>query len=203
MSTKVYVEGGGDTNASRTHCREGFSEFFQRAGFKGRMPRIIAGGSRQQAFDLFCTALKNATSSEFVVLLVDAEEPVAEGSGVWKHLENRDSWDCPHGANEENTHLMVQCMETWFLADKTTLATFFGDGFSLNSLPANTSIEQVSKRDVLEGLKNATRGCEKKGIYGKGQHSFKILALLDPVRVVNSSPHAERLIRAMKRKIEG
>ena len=180
MSTKIYVEGGGDTNELRTRCREGFSEFFRKAGFEGRMPRIIAGGGRQQAFELFRTALKNTKLDEFVVLLVDAEDPVAEGSGVWNHLESRDGWDSPQGADEENTHLIVQCMESWFLADKEILAAFFGVGFKPSALPANTSIEQISKQDVLEGLKKATRACEKKGEYGKGRHSFKILAKLSP-----------------------
>ena len=98
---------------------------------------------------------------------------------------------------------MVQCMEAWFLADKATLANFFGDGFNLNALPANTSIEQISKQDVLKGLENATWGCEKKGVYGKGQHSFKILAKLSPDKVIGSSPHAERLIHAMKHRTGG
>lgn len=202
MSVKVYVEGGGDNKATQTRCRQGFSEFFSKAGFTRRMPGIIAGGGRQQAFDLFSTALENTDSREFVFLLVDAEDPVAEGSGVWNHLENRDGWNCPQGADEENTHLMVQCMESWFLADKDSLADFFGNEFKLNALPANARIEQISKQDVLKGLKRASRACEKKGEYGKGQHSFRILALLDPNKVINASPHAERLIHAMSRRAE-
>ncbi len=93
-------------------------------------------------------------------------------------------------------------MESWFLADKKILAAFFGDGFNLNALPANASIEEVSKKDVLQGLKKATRACKKKGEYGKGQHSFKILALLDPNRVINASPHAEHLIQSLRRRAE-
>lgn len=202
MSAKVYVEGGGDNKATQTRCRQGFSEFFRKAGFTGHMPGIIAGGGRQQAFDLFRKALKNADSNKFVVLLIDAEDSVAEGNGVWDHLESRDGWDRPPGADEENSHLMVQCMESWFLADKETLAAYFGNDFKLSALPANASIEEILKRDILQGLKKATRACEKKGEYGKGQHSFKILALLNPDSVINASPHAERLIHALRRRAE-
>jgi len=202
VSTKVYVEGGGDNKATQTRCRQGFSEFFRKAGFAGHMPAIVAGGGRQQAFDLFRKALKNADSDKFVVLLVDAEDSVAEGNGVWDHLESRDGWDRPPGADEENSHLMVQCMESWFLTDKKVLSAFYGGEFKLNALPANPNIEQVSKRDVLEGLKKATRNCERKGEYGKGRHSFKILALLDPDRVINASPHAVRLIHSLRRGAE-
>ncbi len=166
------------------------------------MPRVVAGGSRRQAFDLFRTALKNAGSDEFVVLLVDAEEPVVEGNGVWSHLENRDGWGIPQGAEEENAHLMVQCMESWFLADKEILAAFFGEGFKPNALPANPRIEQISKQEVLEGLKRATRSCGKGGGYGKSQHSFRILALLDPDNVIHASPHAAHLIDAMRNRVE-
>lgn len=200
MSTKVYVEGGGNAKALRTLCRQGFSEFFRKAGFKGRMPRIIAGGSRQQAFGLFSTALKNANSDDFIVLLVDAEAPVTTENGVWAHLESRDGWISPQGADNENAHLMVQCMESWFLADKQSLAAFFGVGFKESALPANMDIEQISKQDVFDGLKKATRECEKKGEYGKGPHSFKILTMLNPDKVANASPHAERLIHKLRRR---
>ena len=32
------------------------------------------------------------------------------------------------GATDEQAHLMVQCMEAWFLADRETLAAVFGRG---------------------------------------------------------------------------
>lgn len=76
MNTRIYVEGGGDNNALRTLCRQGFSEFFRKAGLEGMMPRIIASGSRNNAFSNFCTALNNANTGDFIVLLVDAEGPV-------------------------------------------------------------------------------------------------------------------------------
>ena len=194
MTIKIYVEGGGDGRELRARCRRGFSSFFGKANLIGRMPQVIACGSRQRSCDRFTAALRSASDKKLVVLLVDSEGPVTESSGPWFHLRNRDGWDKPAGATDENAHLMVQCMEAWFLADKSCLAALFGDGFNRNALPGNQSIEEVAKADVLDGLKRATRQCSSKGAYGKGRHSFDILAEIDPAKVQTASPHAKRLI---------
>ncbi len=199
MRLKVYVEGGGDGKSLRPRCREGFSSFFAKANLAGRMPRVIACGGRESAFDKFCTALGSRKAEEFIVLLVDSEAPVADGSGPWLHLRTRDGWEQPDGAADENAHLMVQCMEAWFLADKDRLAAFFGQDFNRDALPGRPEIEDVAKRDVLEGLKRATRQC-KKGEYGKGRHSFDILERIDPAQVMIASPHANRLVQTMREK---
>ena len=99
-----------------------------------------------------------------------------------------------------NAHLMVQCMEAWFLADKDCLAAFFGRGFNRNALSHNPDIEQVAKTDVLEGLKGATRRCKSKGEYGKGRHSFEILSEIDPEKVLAASLHAMRLVHTLRAK---
>ena len=199
MKVKVYVEGGGDGKSLQARCREGFSSFFAKANLAGRMPRVIACGSRETAFDKFCTALESRTVEEFVVLLVDSEDPVAEGSGPWLHLSTRDRWTKPDDATDENAHLMVQCMEAWFLADKDRLATYFGQGFNRNALPGRREIEDVAKGDVLERLKRATRQ-SKKGEYGKGRHSFEILEQINPDNVIAVSPHARRLVETLRQE---
>ena len=137
---------------------------------------------------------------EFIVLLVDSEGPVAEGSGPWSHLEASDGWDRPEDATDENAHLMVQCMEAWFLADRSCLATFFGQGFDPNALPGNRNLEEVAKTDVLRGLKKATRQCRPKGEYGKGRHSFDLLSEIDPASVMDASPRASRLVATLRKK---
>ena len=193
MNLKVYVEGGGDGRELHSKCRQGFRSFFCKAGLAGRMPRVIACGGRQKAYDKFRSALGSAKEQEFIVLLVDGEDPVAKGSGPWLHLRTRDNWDKPDSATDDNAHLMVQCMETWFLADKDALEKYFGDGFSENSLPRRREVEDVSKRDIERGLIMATRQSGM-GRYHKGRHSFAILAKLDPEKVTAASPHAKRLV---------
>ena len=115
-----------------------------------------------------------------VVLLVDSEGPTSEGLGVWSHLKDRDKWNPPEGVFDDNAHLMVQCMEAWFLADRETLAGFFGTGFQSSALPGRTDVENVSKKRLFDALQNATRKCRPKGRYDKGRHSFELLGQLDP-----------------------
>ena len=197
MKCKVYVEGGGNTKTTRTACRKGFSEFFGRAGLR---PRMMPCGGRGEAYDDFRDALRAAHDGEFVILLVGSEEPVAEGSDPWTHLGNRaaDRWSRPREAGDDSAQLMVQCMEAWFLADKDSLARFFGAGFNRSALPARQDVENVPKDDIEAGLKMATRRCGKKLTYHKGRHSFAILAELDPGKVTAASPHAKRLVDAIR-----
>ena len=200
MKVKMYVEGGGDNRFLRAQCREGFRDFFCKAGLMGHMPRIVASGGRVKAFEDFRNALKKAGAEDFIVLLVDSEDSVGVEEGSWAHLKRRDNWDKPVAATDENAHLMVQCMESWFLADQDELATFFGDGFHPKALPARPKVEDISKKDVMDSLKAASRHCGKKGEYNKGRHSFNILSCLDPAKVTASSPHAKRLIATLIRK---
>lgn len=200
VELRLYVEGGGDSKLLRTACRQGFSEFLGKAGLTGHMPRIVACGGRKQAYDDFCTALSNG---EKALLLVDSEDHVTTAS-PWQHLLIRtgDQWPTPAGAREEHCHLMVQCMESWFLADRQTLQTFFGQGFKANALPAAAnSMESIAKQEVYQSLEKATKACKTKGAYGKGEHSFKLLALIDPSKVAVASSWAKRFIDEMKKQM--
>ena len=200
MRTRLYVEGGGDRKLSRTKCRQAFRAFLLNAGLEGRLPRIFASGSRQQAYDDFRHAHGAARGDDLAVLLVDSEGPVAKDAGPWRHLKDRDGWDNPDGADDDHVHLMVQCMEAWFLADRAALARYFGDGFSDNSLPRRAQVEAVSKQDLERGLNAATRNSRPKGTYRKGRDSFAILADLDPDKVANASPRAKRFLETLRAK---
>ena len=197
---KLYVEGGGDTAALHNECRKGFRVFLENAGIKGNLPRIVACGSRADAYDSFCTALKNG---DHAVLLVDSETPVSKQHQAgkpetwqpWEHLKQRDQWEKPFGASDDDCHLMVQCMESWFLADRAALEEFFGQGFKPSALPAESnSPESTDKVTVYAALKNATRACKTKKAYDKGTHSFKLLERLDPDNVTRTAPWAKRFV---------
>ena len=199
MRVKIYVEGGASGGLDR-ECRRGFGLFLEKTGLKGRMPRIIACGSRDRAYDKFCTAQEQASTDEFIVLLVDSEEGVEGDSGPWAFLKRRDNnWNRPDGTSDDNAHLMVQCMEAWFLADRDTLAQFFGDGFRANALPNRSDVENIPKPALYNALRGATRD-SRKGEYGKGQHSFNLLAQLNPQKVVAASPYAKRLVDTLLAK---
>ncbi len=202
MKVTVYVEGGGDTKALSTECRGGFREFFRKAGLSGRMPKIVACGSREQAFDDFRNALTELPEGEFIILLVDSEQPVEDGNSPWRHLKQSDNWTKPETADDDSAHLMVQCMEAWFVADRDMVAKYFGKEFRSSALPARPDIEDIAKKDVLDGLKNATRKCGRGLEYEKSRHSFKILAKIDPRRVKEASPHAKRLVKTLIERVD-
>ncbi len=192
MTVRLYVEGGGESETLHSRCREGFRGFLGRAGFRGCMPRVVACGGRRAAYDRFKMACE---SGEVAMLLIDSEECVSTSS-PWEYLANRseDKFTIPQNSSDGYCHLMVVCMESWFLADKEALASFFGQGFNPNALPQNTDIEAISKKDIFNGLQRATSHCQTKAPYGKGEHSFKILALISPDRVSNASPWAKRFL---------
>ena len=148
------------------------------------------------------------------MLLVDSEAPVSAAHRQggdrskwlpWAHLEQRvgDGWCKPNGSVDTDCHLMVQVMESWFLADRDTLKSFFGNGFKENKLPAaSRSIEDVSKADVNRALANATEDCKTKSSYGKGEHSFKLLARIDPDKIAGASCWARRFIDELKTRLD-
>ncbi|MDR3298638.1 MAG: DUF4276 family protein [Candidatus Accumulibacter sp.] len=206
---KLYVEGGGDTAELKAACREGFTAFISQAGIKNR-PRVVACGSRRNTYESFCTAIENG---EEAILLVDSEDVVntqhqhglSDTWQPWAHLKVRigDEWDKPAGVAETRCHLMVQVMESWFLADQNALKAFFGQGFRENALPAaNNPIEGISKQQVYDALAQATEDCKTKATYGKAAHSFKLLAKVDPAKVTQASPWAKRFVDELRKKMD-
>lgn len=206
---KLFVEGGGSATTLKSECREGFKTFITKSGV-GRRPRIVACGSRSEAYNDFCTAVNN---KEDAMLLVDSEEAVAADSQdgddktkwlPWNHLGKRegDLWIRPKGSVDLDCHMMVQIMETWFLADHPALVRFFGNGFKEGKLPSTErAIEEIPKSEVYRSLKDATADCKTKAPYGKGAHSFKVLASLDPGIVAKASPWVARFVDALKEKM--
>ena len=196
MSINIYVEGGGKGKKLRSECRKGFSGFLEKAGLQGKMPQVIACGSRRKAYDDFKKALE---SGKLALLLVDSEVHVQKGTSPWQHLKKneKDKWDTPPNATDDQCHFMVQVMESWFLADREALINYYGQGFQSSALSNNPNIEHISKQDVLNGLNKATKNTQK-GKYDKGTHSFKILAQIDPEKVQRASLYAKRLITILK-----
>lgn len=190
MSVKVYVEGGGDSKDTIKRCCEGFARYCKNVAPNNRQPRVVACGGRMQTFDRFITAVQASQAGDISVLLVDSEAPVTAATAV-QHLHNRDGWDFPV-LGHHKAFLMVQAMEAWFLADRKALAEFYGDGFLASSLPGSpTNVEAVLKDDLEPKLKHASKPTKTKGEYQKVKHGFALLALINPAKVGNASPHAK------------
>ena len=195
VSIKLYVEGGGEAKSLKSELRRGFRRFLKKAHFEGNMPGIVACGGRDAAFDRF--SLAHMDRDTVAILLVDSEGPVT-ANGPWQHLKYRDNWTRPPGVEDDQCHLMVQIMESWFLADREALAEYYGPGFRSDAIPSWPDIEQVPKSDVLEKLGRATRGTRKRS-YEKGRDSFKILGRLDANKVTNASPYAKSFVGSLKK----
>lgn len=202
VSVRIYVEGGGKNHDTLARCRQGFHGFFGKFVSAGRQPKVIACGDRGTTFDRFRTALSEYQDA-FVILLVDSERSIAPGVAPWMHLKMRDGWDQPAGATDDQAHLMVQCMEAWFLADKDVVADYYGEGFNPNTLPGQQDIEQIDKGDVVRALENATRNTRTKGQYHKTRHGFELLARIDPAKVRQSSRHADHLCQVLLQQTAG
>ncbi|HAX42722.1 MAG TPA: DUF4276 family protein [Bryobacteraceae bacterium] len=201
MTVILYVEGGGDHNkALDSRCREGFRKFIEKSGLTGRMPRIVACGGRHNAFESFRTALRRREADRICLLLVDSEGPV-QVQNPWDHVSRRvgDEWQRPEAAGNDQLHLMVQAMEAWFYADLDRVASFYGPGFQRTALTGRADIESIPKAELIAGLKRATAGCEKKGPYSKGDHSFALLGGISPQRVRASSPWSARFLDVLNR----
>ena len=100
---------------------------------------------------------------------------------------------------------MAQLMESWFLADRRALATYYGRCFRPGALPGDEqNIEIIPKADVEEGLKRATENCNRK--YDKrGAKSTRqandLLTRINPQRVRGAAVNCERFFDAIERAI--
>ena len=195
VTATLYIEGGGEGKDLRARFREGWKKFFGSAGVGGRM-KVVRGTGRRQTFDRFATAVSDSAPGTIPFLLVDSEGPVAPEHSAWRHLRARDGWTRPAGAGDGQAFLMVQVMETWFLADRETLRSCFGAKFRESVLKTWPDLEDVSKSTVLEALERATTLCRKP--CSKGKVSFELPARVDPARVEAACPHARALLDKLR-----
>ena len=196
MIARIYAEGGGVGQLYDTLFRRSWQEFFKAAGLSGRMPSVVRGTGREQTFDLFLTAVKNPRSNVLPVLLVDSESPVTKGHTAWQHLSVEDGWTRPPEASENQAYLMVQVMETWFLADLPLLRRYFGEAFRENVLRSWPDLEDLSKNAVWAVLRDSTAACRIR--YAKGRVSFDLLAKVNPSLVEAACPHANAFLNFLR-----
>ena len=136
------------------------------------------------------------------MLLVDSDSEVLGEQSVWEYLKERDGWKKPKQADEDHAHLMVQLMESWFIADAEYLENFYDGGFVRKQIPPNSNIGTIPKAKVERAIDAATRNTKTKGQYDKSKHSFELLAGTDPAKVRAASPvHAERLFQTLETKL--
>jgi hypothetical protein len=198
---KIFVEGGAqDSNLARMLCRQAFSRFFEADPIlKNKRPRTVPCEGRKAAYDAFVTEMRNPTPGYRPLLLVDSEGPVLGQKGVWEHLKFRpgDRWDKPENVADNQAFLMVQVMETWFIADREAMKRFFGTNFKDKAIPTWPDLEDVPKERIYTSIEGATVDCGPKR-YAKGKISFDLLATISPARVEETCPHAKKLFAALR-----
>lgn len=203
---RFYIEG--DTTQkgkfNTISLREGFNYFFreliEKAKDKNITLRLILCGSKYETFKDFLNAAKVYEDS-FVLFLIDSDAPVEEDETPKSFLQKQNPLWHLRDAEENQCHLMVQVMESWFFADKDKLAEFYGQNFNRNALTKNTNVEKIPKADVESGLANATRNTQK-GEYHKTRHGAKILELINPQKVREVAPNCEGLFAIIIESIE-
>jgi hypothetical protein len=197
VSVTIYLEGGGESRDLHIRCREGSRKLFERCGFLGRMPKLVACGGRSQAFKDFLKAFQNVESDDdIVLLLVDSEDPMTNIEETWRHLKNRDNWDKPEGATDEQVLMMTTCMETWIVADREALNKHYGSDFQESALPSLVKLEDRNREEILSSLEKATKNCPNK--FQKGKRSFQVLAVLTRETLESYLPSFVRDMRILE-----
>lgn len=201
MSARVYLEGGGNSKEGKVRCREGFRKLFERCGFTGRMPALVACGSRNEAYDDFKTAHSKSTAGDFTGLLVDSEEPVADIEKTWDHVSQKtdDKWSRPAGADDEQLLFMATSMETWIVTDREALKAHFGPRLNESALPPVQDMELRDRHAILNALQRASRDCP--GSCAKVPKSFEILGKLNPDVLEQHLPSFGRTRRILNGKL--
>ncbi|MBC8139758.1 MAG: DUF4276 family protein [Fibrella sp.] len=195
---RIYVEGGGGRLLD-AQCREGFRKLLENSGFKGRVPRIVACGKRNDAYDNFKN-VQEGSPTDYIALIVDSEDPVADTDAPWAHLATRDGWERPKGANDDQVFLMTTCMETWIITDRASLSQYYGTKFRESALPALNNIEGRDRHaEIQDKLATATKGCTN--AFEKGKRSFEVLAALNPSILRDRLSAFARMIAILEEKL--
>jgi hypothetical protein len=197
-SVRIYFEGD-------PKLKRGFTAVLAKLRAKAAAARLgwelVAGRSREQTFKRFRMAL-DTHRGDILALLVDADGAVNSDSPR-EHLTKHQTGLSrkPKGAKDDHAHLMVQVMESWFLADAAALEAYYGQGFRANCLPKTSSLEDVPKDTVLECLSQAVAGTRKRE-YHKTRHAPDLLERMDPARVRDGSKWCDRLFATVEKAIE-
>lgn len=213
----IYVEGGGDSAEQRNELRKGFDGLLraQKAAAQAKRWRwsLVPSGSRDDAYRAFVHKLQQDPPT-LCVLLVDSEEavptrpddaPDADARLRVAHLSGRDRWDLS-ACDPRQVHLMVQCMETWIVADPTALGAFYGKDFRETQLPVRLNLEEEPKLEVYAKLARATKGTTKGEYSGKNRakikHASELLKRVDASQVAVRCPRFKTFTEWLDEQIE-
>ncbi len=201
---RIFIEGGskGQDRFSSQKLRIGFASFLSELVAEAREKKIRFNinicGSTDQTFRIFQSANKK-TNNSFLCFLVDSDKPLEDDDTPKSFLQREKTLNFEN-VKDEQCHLMVQIMESWFLADVETLKTFYGQKFKPNTIRKQTNIEKIAKLDVEKSLDKATNETSK-GKYHKIKHGAELLGKIETAKVREKSEHCNRLFETMVEKL--
>ena len=206
----VYVEGEGGGNkkqpAKRHHLdgefRQAWKQFLQPladfAKTKGVLFfQCIPGRGGSQSLEKFAHPLPTQAGA-LRILLIDSERPAAEVTKPWKYLPKckRPNW-----ADDRSCYLMVQCLETWLLADPEAIRVHYDEKskpcFRPRELKAWPPLETVDRKILQKALEKATENCTRPYFHAYGN---VLIAVVSREKLMKL-PSVERLFKDLKIKI--
>jgi hypothetical protein len=190
---RIYFEG-------HPLLKSGFNAFFSELRERARRKRcrfyLVPSKSGTEARRDFGVALK-VNRTAWNILLTDSEGPCH--SNLSLDLCVKEKWSKSH---KESIFWMVEMMESWFHADKDRLAAYYGDGFKRNVLKANPKAEEIPKKDLISGLRAATRNTLKGDYFEhKAEHAADLLERIRPELVRQAAPNCDRLFTAVLKRL--
>ncbi len=204
-SIAIYIEGGGDTNSTKSLLREGFSEFLKSvrelARSKGIRWQLIICGGRSQTYASFVDAIEKEPET-YNILLVDSEEPVTSSASPWTHLLNRqaDRWHRQPNTGDAQCQMIVVCMESWFLVDPAGLKRHFGGNLDITKLPAADHAETRQKEAIADALRQAVLPTPARE-YKKIRDGAALLKCINPDEVRKHCKWCQRLFTDLEAAI--
>jgi Domain of unknown function (DUF4276) len=204
---RIYIEG--DTKRkgknSKISLGQGFNSFFKELDEKAKEKkvkfRLIMCGSTAETFKDFLLGVKSHQNS-FVAFLIDADNEVGDNETPKSFLQKQEksrNWNFEN-VKDEQCHLMVQIMESWFLADVETLKSFYGQNFKHNAIPKQPNIEKIAKPDVEKSLDKAASETNK-GKYHKIRHGAELLSKIETGKVRAKAAHCNRLFETINKNL--
>jgi len=176
---RIYFEG-------HKSLKAGFDAFFREIREKAhaaqcKVVSIATGGTPERDFAI---AMRRHPAA-WNILLRDSEGPLQPGRSV---------------PQADSIFWMVEMMESWFHADKDAMAGYYQRGFRKAALSANPSVEEIPKKDLIDGLKAATKDTTK-GPYHKTKHAPALLESIKPALVRKAAPHCDRFFTSVLEKL--
>ncbi len=207
-SILVYIEGegGGEESSSKSRhlagaFRKSWHTFLQPladlARSKGISLQCVIGHGGSEALKKFSRPLPDQFGA-LRILLIDSEGPVTDVNKPWSALPvtKRPDW-----ADDKQCYLMVQCLETWLLADWESIRNHYNKSkpcFRENHLKAWPSLEATDRKNLQRALEAATANCNNPYFHAYGNVLIAVVRR-EKLKVL---PSVARLFRDLEIKVK-